>query len=151
MINLIDAYTQWTVGAHGIDIQQMTREDSVCQYTILGDQAFEVPDLADDERFKQKFYVEDPFSLRYYFGLPLRDNGMNIGSLCVLDTGLKTLTPEKVELLKIIADEIVNRIKCYHTLEDMQHRLNLADQVSKKVAHDIRGPLGGIIGLSEMY
>lgn len=150
LINLIDAYTQWTVGSHGIDLQQMTREESVCQYTIMDDEVFEVPDLSTDERFNKNFYVADPLSLRYYFGLPLRDNGLNIGALCVLDTQLKSLSPEKVELLKIIADEIVNRIKCYHVLESMQYRLDHADQAHKKVAHDIRGPLAGIIGLSEM-
>jgi signal transduction histidine kinase len=150
LINLIDAYTQWTVGAHGLDLQQMTREESVCQYTIMSDQAFEVPDLSADERFNKNFYVDDPLSLRYYFGLPLNDNGINIGALCVLDTTLKSLSPEKVELLKIIADEIVNRIKVYHTMEAMQQRLSTADQANKKVAHDIRGPLAGIIGLSEM-
>lgn len=150
LINLIDAYTQWTVGSHGLDLQQMTREESVCQYTIMANQPFEIPDLSVDERFNDKFYVDDPLSLRYYFGLPLMDNGLNIGALCVLDTGKKSLSPEKVELLKIIADEIVNRIKCYHTLESMQHRLDQSDHANKKVAHDIRGPLAGIIGLSEM-
>jgi signal transduction histidine kinase len=150
LINLIDAYTQWTVGSHGLDAEPLNREETVCQYTIMSDQAFEVPDLSTDERFKDKFYVDDPLSLRYYFGLPLVDNGLNIGALCVLDTGKKSLSPEKVELLKIIADEIVNRIKCYHTIEAMQHRLDQADHANKKVAHDIRGPLAGIIGLSEM-
>lgn len=150
LINLIDAYTQWTVGSHGLEAEPLNREETVCQYTIMSDQAFEVPDLSTDERFKDKFYVDDPLSLRYYFGLPLIDNGLNIGALCVLDTGKKSLSPEKVELLKIIADEIVNRIKCYHTIEAMQHRLDQADHANKKVAHDIRGPLAGIIGLSEM-
>jgi len=150
LVNLIDAYTQWTVGSHGLDLQQMSREESVCQYTIMGDQGFEVPDLSTDERFNKNFYVDDPLALRYYFGLPLQDNGVNIGALCGMDTSLKTLSPEKVELLKIIGDEIVNRIKFYHRLENMQHRLNDANQNSKKVAHDIRGPLAGIIGLSEM-
>ena len=150
LINLIDAYTQWTVGSHGLDLQQMTREESVCQYTIMEDHAFEVPDLSADERFNKNFYVDDPLSLRYYFGLPLRDNGMNIGALCVLDTQFKSLSPEKVELLRIIADEIVNRIKGYHILESMRYRLDHSEQAHKKVAHDIRGPLAGIIGLSEM-
>jgi len=150
LINLIDAYTQWTVGSHGLELQQMTREESVCQYTIMENQAFEVPDLSVDERFNKNFYVDDPLSLRYYFGLPLQDNGVNIGALCVLDTGLKSLSPEKVELLKIIADEIVNRIKCFQMLESMRYQLTDADQAQKKVAHDIRGPLAGIIGLSEM-
>ncbi|MGE6221827.1 GAF domain-containing sensor histidine kinase [Nubsella zeaxanthinifaciens] len=150
LINLIDAYTQWTVSSHGLDLKQMAREESVCQYTIMGEQEFEVLDLSADERFSQRFYVGDPLSLRYYFGIPLSDNGINIGALCVLDTTLKTLSPEKIELLRIIADEVVNRIKCYHAIENMQTQLENAAQVNKKVAHDIRGPLAGIIGLSEM-
>lgn len=151
LINLIDAYTQWTIGGHGLDVKQMTREESVCQYTIMGDEEFEVSDLSADERFNKNFYVDKPLSLRYYFGVPLKDNeGANIGALCVLDTNLKKLNPEKIELLKIIAGEIMNRIKSYKAIELLQNNLNEANESTKKVAHDIRGPLAGIIGLSEI-
>jgi len=29
LVNLIDSYTQWSVANHGIELQQMPREDSV--------------------------------------------------------------------------------------------------------------------------
>ncbi len=46
LVNLIDSYTQWTISSHGFQIDQMSREDSVCQYTIAGlDEPFEVKDL----------------------------------------------------------------------------------------------------------
>ncbi|MEH3114507.1 GAF domain-containing sensor histidine kinase [Pedobacter terrae] len=151
LVNLIDAYTQWTVGSHGLDLQQMTREESVCQYTITQTDQFEVHDLSADDRFNKNFYVGAPLSLRYYFGVPLRDNdGLNIGALCVLDRGLKILSPEKIELLKIIALEIMNRVKTYQTMELLQDKLKDASESKKKVAHDIRGPIAGIIGLSEI-
>jgi len=151
LVNLIDAYTQWTVGRHGLDLHQMTREESVCQYTITQNDQFEVPDLSADDRFNKNFYVGAPLSLRYYFGVPLKDNdGLNIGALCVLDTGLKTLSPEKIELLKIIAAEIMNRIKTYQTMELLQNNLKDLKESTKKVVHDIRGPIAGIIGLSEI-
>jgi len=151
LINLIDVYTQWTVARHGLDLHQMTREESVCQYTITQADQFEVPDLSADDRFNKNFYVGEPLSLRYYFGVPLKDNdGLNIGALCVLDTKLKMLSPEKIELLKIIAVEIMNRIKTYQTMESLQNKLKDAGESNKKVAHDIRGPLAGIIGLSEI-
>lgn len=151
LINLIDVYTQWTVARHGLDLHQMTREESVCQYTITQADQFEVPDLSADDRFNKNFYVGEPLSLRYYFGVPLKDNdGLNIGALCVLDTKLKMLSPEKIELLKIIAVEIMNRIKTYQTMESLQNKLKDASESNKKVAHDIRGPLAGIIGLSEI-
>lgn len=151
LVNLIDSFTQWSITNHGIDLQQMPREDSVCQYTIVGDLPFEIKDLTADERFKDKFYVTGGPKAKYYLGVPLKtDEGHNIGALCVLDETTKALSPEKVELLKIIADEIVNRLKAYKVINGLKSKLHEADESRKKVAHDIRGPLGGIIGLAQV-
>ncbi|GGH20172.1 GAF domain-containing sensor histidine kinase [Mucilaginibacter phyllosphaerae] len=152
LINLIDSFTQWTITNHGLDLDQMPREDSVCQYTIATPaDHFEVTDLKADERFKDKFYVADGPKLRYYYGIPLKtDEGHNLGALCMLDKDLKTLSPEKVELLKIIADEIVNRLNAHRLILGLKNKLHEANETKKKVAHDIRGPLGGIIGLAQV-
>jgi signal transduction histidine kinase len=151
MINLIDMYTQWTVSNFGLEIDQMAREDSVCQYTIMQDDAFEINNLSVDGRFKDKFYVTDNPNLRYYYGLPLQtDSGKNIGALCVLDTQAKEITPEKTEMLKIIAGEIVNRLKALKAVENLKQRLHQSDESQRRVAHDIRGPIGGIIGLARI-
>src|SRR6476469_1459946 len=55
LINIIDSFTQWTVSSYGLDLKQMPREDSVCQYTILEDEGFEVKDLSNDDRVNNKF------------------------------------------------------------------------------------------------
>jgi signal transduction histidine kinase len=151
MINLIDSYTQWTVSNFGLELDQMPREDSVCQYTIMQDSPFEVTDLAGDGRFKDRFYVTDTPNLRYYYGLPLQsENGTNLGALCVLDTNQKNITPEKTEMLRIIADEIVNRLKAIKAIESLKLHLHDAKESQRRVAHDIRGPIGGIIGLARI-
>ena len=151
LVNLIDSYTQWSVSKFGVDLDQMSREDSVCQYTILEDDHFEVEDLSADVRFQDKSYVSSPLNLRYYFGVPLRTNsGHNIGALCVLDKGQKKLTPEKIELLKIIANEIITRLNTIKVVHELKSKILLERETNKKVAHDIRGPIAGIIGLSEM-
>ncbi|MGV3603879.1 MAG: GAF domain-containing sensor histidine kinase [Dyadobacter fermentans] len=151
LVNLIDSLTQWTISNYGLDIEQMLREDSVCQYTIMETDHFEVGDLSVDERFKDKFYVTGDPNVRYYYGIPLKTTeGLHIGALCVLDQERKTLEPEKIELLKIIADEIVSRLKTHKVLENLKSRLLEARQTQKKVAHDIRGPLGGIVGLAQI-
>lgn len=151
LINLIDSLTQWTVSNYGLDLEQMDRDQSVCQYTIVKQDSFEVKDLTADGRFSDKFYVTGPPSVTYYFGVPLQtSNGLNIGALCVLDQIGKEISPEKIELLKIIADEIVSRLTAYHLIEQLKNRVKEAKESQRKVAHDIRGPLGGIVSLAEI-
>lgn len=151
MVNLIDSLTQWTVANHGLEVDQMDREDSVCQYTIVERDEFEVKDLSADIRFKDKFYVTDNPGLRYYYGVPLKaNNGSHLGALCVLDTQTRQLTPEKVEMLKIIAAEIVNRLNALRMLDNLRTQVSEVNENQRRVAHDIRGPLGGIIGLARI-
>lgn len=151
LVNLVDSFTQWTVAREGISLKQMPREDSVCQYTIMGNQPFEIKDLTKDNRFKDKFYVTDDPNLKYYWGVPLiNEAGFNLGALCVLDTDTKYISPEKVELLEIIADEIVNKLKIIKALAYLKSEIQNAKEKQKQVAHDIRGPIGGIIGLAQI-
>lgn len=151
LINIIDTLTQWTVSNYGLDIDQMAREDSVCQYTIMGREGFEVKDLTKDERFRDKFYVTGQPNLTYYFGVPLStSDGYNLGALCVMDKVGKEISPEKIEMLTLIANEVVSRISVYRVMQQMRDRIKEAKDSQRKVAHDIRGPLGGIIGLAEI-
>lgn len=151
LINLLDSYTQWTVGHYGVEMMQTPREDSICQYTIMTDGQFEVPDLKMDPNFNDKFYVNDPWSLRYYFGIPLKDNkGFNIGALCVFGKEAKTLSPEKREMLSIIAAEVVERLTAFKAFNELKEELKEANEVIKKAAHDLRSPIAGILGLSQM-
>lgn len=150
LINLIDTFTQWTVSSHGIMINQMPREDSICQYTIGEDEHFEVKDLSVDPRFQHRFYVKGDPKLKYYFGVPLvAGDGLNIGALCVVDKNARVIDPEKAELLKIIASEIVDRLKTIFIIEQLKAKVKESNETKLKVVHDIRGPLSGIIGLAE--
>lgn len=151
LVNLIDTYTQWSVSNYGIDMDQIPREDTVCQYTILDKEHLEIKNLTNDDRFDISIYGESNSNLEYYFGIPLTTpNGHHIGTLCVMDTEARNLTPEKVELLKIIAKEIVKRLESIHKISDLKSTLNDISEMPRKMLHDIRGPVGGIIGLAEI-
>ena len=149
LISVIDNYTQWVISNYGMDSGPVSREDTICQYTIAEEQYFEVPDLSLDARFSDKDFVTSTLNLRYYFGVPINVQGQNIGSLCVIDNKPKKLSPEKIELLKIIAAEIVNRLKALKLIEALKYKVEETKSTQNKVIHDIRGPLSGIIGLAE--
>lgn len=151
LLNLLDSYNQWTIAQHGIQLSSMPREECVCQYTIAQDESFEIKDLSCDPRFEQASYVKDEPKLRYYYGVPLEmSDGVHIGSLCVMNRETKTLSPEKVELLKIIAEEIVCKLKDLQKINELKNELSDALRMQRKIAHDIRNPLAGIIGISDI-
>jgi signal transduction histidine kinase len=130
----------------------MGRTESVCQYTISGNNDyFEVKGLSKDDRFKDKFYVVDDPKLDYYFGVPLiAEGGYSLGALCVLDKNVKEQSPENIELLKIVGKEVVNRLVTFKTIQELKSQATTDNALRKKVAHDIRGPLGGIISLTQI-
>ncbi len=154
LVNLIDSYTQWTVSHFGMGVQQMPREESVCNYTIREEDHLEIPRLDKDPRFKDKFFVAgngSDFNLKYYYGIPLTmESGDNIGALCVLDKDEKELTPEKIDQLKLIAKEIVEHLELKKQFKTEHKKVIEGLRINNKLAHDIRGPLTGILGLSEI-
>jgi signal transduction histidine kinase len=151
LVNLIDSYTQWSVADYGMNVGQIAREESVCQYTIMDNRSFEVSDLTKDDRFKDKEFVKNNPSLKYYFGVPLQTSaGANIGALCVLDTEPKEISPEKKELMKLIGKQVVRRLEALKKITDLQNKIEELNETKRKVSHDIRNPISGIIGIAQI-
>lgn len=97
----------------GIDAETVPRELAFCSHTILSDDGFVVPDLRNDERFRQNKLVTGALQARFYAGVPLRtESGFNIGTLCVLDTEVRDpLTPKQLRLMKRLAELVVDRLE----------------------------------------
>jgi K+-sensing histidine kinase KdpD len=151
LLNLVDSFTQWTIARDGIQLASMPREECICQYTIAQDHGFEIKDLTNDPRFEKSSYVKNEPKLRYYFGIPLEiSSGINIGSLCVMNKEVIELHEDKKELLKTIAEEIVCKLKEFKKINELKIELSDAIRMQRKIAHDIRNPLAGIIGISDI-
>ncbi|WP_345949244.1 GAF domain-containing sensor histidine kinase [Mucilaginibacter sp. PAMB04274] len=150
LVNLIDAYNSWTVAQTGAAMGQMDREEAVCHYTIATGQALEINDLSKDKRFKHRPYVTQA-GLRYYYGVPLKAiNGQHIGTLCVLDSVNKELTSDQKNLLHLLGKEVMARLENLKQLKLLKKANRQLLHEKKMVAHDIRGPIAGIIGLAQL-
>lgn len=151
LVNLIDNYTQWSVADYGMELQQLPREDTVCQYTIMDNEALEIKDLSKDQRFKTKDYVQKEPGLKYYYGVPLKtSNGAIVGTLCVFDSEKRNVSPEDKELLQLIANQVVRRLEALKNINDLKEKLEEFSETHRKVSHDIRNPISGIIGIAQI-
>ncbi|PKV13249.1 GAF domain-containing protein [Xanthomonas prunicola] len=94
LMSLVDRDRQWFKAQLGLGLQQTDRSQAVCDYAIRSpDQLMEVPDLCKDSRFADISVVTGDTGARFYAGMPLvTEEGVALGTVCVLDTEPRTLT-----------------------------------------------------------
>jgi PAS domain S-box-containing protein len=108
LVSLIDDRRQWFKSSVGLDVKETAREISFCQYTIMGEEVYEVENALENNLFSDNPLVTGNPDIRFYAGAPLQDvNGVKLGSLCVIDTVPRTLTVEQKNALKLLADQVV--------------------------------------------
>lgn len=152
-INLLDKDTQWTTSDYGSEhfVRSTPRNETVCQYTVKQRSILEIPNLSEDPRFKDASYViSEPF-YKYYLGAQLKNpEGYAIGALCVLDYKERHLPNSKKRELEILADQVMTSLelrKQNHRLTELNEQKN---NLMKVLSHDLRSPLSGIIGMSDL-
>lgn len=108
LISLIDDKRQWYKAKIGIDIEEMPKELTFCQYTIEKEELWEVEDTTKNELLKDNPNVTAENGIRYYAGLPLQCSlGYNIGTLCVADLKPKKISDKEKIALEIISEQIM--------------------------------------------
>jgi signal transduction histidine kinase len=122
-----------------------------CAHAILQPDLFEVTNALEDQRFHDNPLVSNDPNIRFYAGEPLvTDNGMPIGTLCVIDREPKKLTQEQKRALKILAKQVVGQLELRINYKKLK-RVDLErEKIFSVIAHDLRSPFNGILGLSKM-
>ncbi|HET6225203.1 MAG TPA: GAF domain-containing protein, partial [Bacteroidia bacterium] len=111
LISLIEKERQWFKSNIGMNSNETKREDSFCQYAIIGTDTLQVNDATKDHRFVNNPFVTGDPDIRFYAGHPLIDpDGYALGTLCVIDKKVRQLTAEQEEALTLIAKEVVSQI-----------------------------------------
>ena len=152
LLNFVDQDTQWTVASYGMEVHQTPRSETICKFALEENKGdFEVVDLSTSEDFKNLHFIINNPGLNYYYSIPFYyKKRVALGTLCVMDEDSTPLSKEKKYLLKLLVKEIEERIVLLSKVSDLEEKVTQSEKVKNKLAHDIRGPLGGIIDLSEV-
>lgn len=151
LISLVDHDRQWFKSRVGVDATETGRDIAFCSHAILQEKIFEVPDAAEDERFFDNPLVTSAPDIRFYAGAPLiTKDGFALGTLCVIDREPKVLSASQRTALATLSRQVVRQLELR-----LQHRRLKRMNVEREkfyaiMAHDLRSPFNGILGLSRI-
>ena len=118
LISLVDEDRQWFKANVGLEgATQTPRDQAFCAHTILQDDVFEIPDSTLDPRFNNNPLVTGKPDIRFYAGAPLTlDNGVRLGSICVIDRVPGRLTKPQRAALRVLAKIISETLILRHSV-----------------------------------
>lgn len=112
LITLVDETRQWFKSVVGLKVKETPRDVSFCGHAILGNHLFEVQNALNDERFDDNPLVIGDPNIRFYAGMPLVTmGGYALGTLCVIDTVERKLTPKQRDGLTKLAHQVILKIE----------------------------------------
>ena len=155
-ITFMDEETQYLKSGYGLDgVCQTPREAAICNYTVLSNEVFIVPDLAKDSRFNQSSWVIDAPFLRFYAGAPIilhEDNrSYRLGSLCLMDMKPNhNFDEQQAKILAQFATMAADALQLQDKQRDAKHANEMKSDFLANMSHEIRTPMNGIIGMVEM-
>jgi PAS domain S-box-containing protein len=116
-LTFIDTGRQWIKSRFGLTIRETSREMAFCAHAINGQQLFLIEDTHKDVRFREHPGVVGDPKLRFYAGMPLvASGGLSLGTLCVLDTVSRNLTPEQADKLRVLAESAMRVLNLRRSL-----------------------------------
>ncbi|WP_260600414.1 sensor histidine kinase [Sphingomonas endolithica] len=113
LVSLVEERRQTFIARTGLDATDTPRETSFCAFAMREDDIMVVPDARVDPRFAENPLVTGDPHIRFYAGAPLvADDGVPLGSLCVIDTKPRAdLTPLQRQGLTTLAEQVMARLR----------------------------------------
>lgn len=142
LISLVDTDRIWFKSRYGLDVSQIDRDPGLCASAILADDFYLVEDAIKDPRTLANLLVAGEFGLRFYAAVPLKVQGYNLGTFCVLDKNPRRFTEDQKKLLQSLADIVIDQMELRLAARKAIYGQN---QMLSIFAHDLKNPLSTII------
>ncbi|MEP6785011.1 MAG: PAS domain S-box protein [Sphingomonadales bacterium] len=135
LISLVDDKRQWFKARIGLVAAETPRDVAFCAHALGQHDVLVVNDATQDARFATNPLVTGDAGLRFYAGAPLETpDGHTLGTLCVLDSRPREITPDQKRALERLARQVIAQLELRSALsqqheDEKRHRLILDSAV----------------------
>ncbi len=159
LVSLLDNDRQWFKSRHGLDVSETPKEYAFCAHAINeDDDIFIVQDSRLDNRFSDNPLVTGDPRVIFYAGVPLlSDEGLPLGTLCVIDHKPKLLSQSQVRSLKALSNQVMKllqlrkaNVRLNESIEALNEKNEELEQFAYIAAHDLKSPLNNISGSTQI-
>jgi len=160
LVSLLDNERQWFKSHHGLSATETPKELAFCAHAINDDDdIFIVQDSRKDERFHDNPLVVGEPRVIFYAGVPLAiEEGLPLGTLCVIDHKPKLLSQGQLNSLKALSVQVMNLLQLRKSnmmleksVEDLKEKNETLEQFAYIAAHDLKSPLNTIHTTAEIF
>lgn len=132
LIGFMDLHRLWFKSRIGWDVPEVPREMSFCAHTILQSDALVVSDTLEDHDRFAICPLATHGGMRFYAGVSLMSSeGYALGTLCVMDSIPRGLTPGQTEALRRLARQVVALIESRRMASELALRDSSIQQDSE--------------------
>ena len=131
VVNFVDADRQWFKAAVGVPFAQTERAIAFCAHVLDGRrEAMVVPDARQHPVFRTNPLVVGEPHVRFYACVPLvTPEGFALGTLAVFDTVARTLAPDQLEALQMLAGQAMVQLELRRQKQRLSELVQERDRI----------------------
>ena len=145
LVSIVHAEDQRFEARSGTTLDGTGLDASICSHAILQDELLEIPDTRLDMRTRDNPLVaaaEKP--ALFYAGAQIKTKtGVVLGTLCVLDYRPRRLGDAERRGLRILADQVMQRLELHEALRQQ-------DAMRREVDHRVKNSLASVAAMTRM-
>ena len=138
-VSFIEDDEFWFKSKYGLpeEFEGCPREIAFCSVTVCGSDIVHVPNLAEDDYFKEFSFVVEPPHFAFYCAMPLvTPDGFAIGTICVMDMKPRELNFEQQESLRRLAHQTMAQLEYRRRIIELDQAMNDLDAAHMALAKE---------------